>query len=118
MKLSVNGMEMYYEVLGHGDPLILLHGNGEDHTIFDKSAPLLAERYTCYLPDSRGHGQSSPADSLSYEVMAEDVITFIDALGLERPVLYGFSDGGILGLLVAMKRPGLLGRLIISGANL
>ena len=118
MQLSVNNTTLYYEVTGRGEPLILLHGNGEDHTIFDRAAQALAPRFTCFLPDSRGHGQSAPADTLSYETMADDIIGFIDALGLRRPVLYGFSDGGIIGLMVAMKRPQLPSRLIISGANL
>ena len=123
MKVAVNGVELYCEIRG-GEPgkekpsLIMLHGNGEDHTIFDRSAEALSERFVCYLPDSRGHGQSTPVETLSYQTMAEDVIALIGALGLRRPVLYGFSDGGILGLLVAMKRPELLSRLIVSGANL
>ena len=118
MKISVNDVSLYYEVIGSGQPLIMLHGNGEDHTIFDKAAAILSEHFTCYLLDSRGHGQSSPVENLSYQAMADDVIAFIDALGIQKPILYGFSDGGILGLMVAMKRPDLLSRLIISGANL
>ena len=71
MKVAVNEVELYYEVVGSGQPLIMLHGNGEDHTIFDKAAAILSEHFTCYLLDSRGHGQSSPVEDLSYRVMAE-----------------------------------------------
>lgn len=79
---------------------------------------MLSEHFTCYLLDSRGHGQSTPVSTLSYTTMAEDVIAFADSLALKKPTLYGFSDGGIIGLMVAMRRPELLSRLIVSGANL
>ena len=64
MKVSVNGVEIYYEQTGSGRPLIMVHGNGEDHTIFDKAANVLKDSFTCYLVDSRGHGQSSAVDVL------------------------------------------------------
>lgn len=117
MKCRVNNIELYYEKSGVGRPLILLHGNGENHGIFDKAIPPLAEHFTVYALDSRGHGQSDVPAVYHYEDMAEDVKCFIEALGLERPILYGFSDGGIIGLLLAAKYPQLLSRMIISGAN-
>lgn len=117
MKVNVNGVSLYYEKSGVGRPLIMLHGNGETHNIFDKAIPLLAARFTVYAPDSRGHGESSPVESYHYDDMMEDVRAFIEALALEKPVLYGFSDGGILGLLLASKYPTLLSGLIVSGAN-
>ena len=118
MKAEVNGIELYYEVKGEGKPLIMIHGNGEDHTIFDTAAEKLAGTYTCYLVDSRGHGQSTPAETLDYNVMAMDVLAFADVLGLDRPVYYGFSDGGIIGLICAIKEPERFERMIISGANI
>lgn len=117
MLLSVNGIDLYYETSGAGRPLILLHGNGETHNIFDRAIPLLNTRFTVYALDSRGHGESGAVDAFHYDDMAEDVRCFIEALHLERPVLYGFSDGGIIGLLLASKYPALLSRLIVSGAN-
>lgn len=118
MKISVNSVELHYEKTGFGPPLIMLHGNGETHKIFDKAAPLLAERFTVYCIDTRGHGRSSPVSEYHYVDMAEDIRCFIEALKLPSPVLYGFSDGGILGLLLASRYPGLLSRLIVSGASL
>lgn len=117
MTLTVNGVRLYYEKTGSGPAMVLLHGNGEDHHIFDGLVARLACAYTCYALDSRGHGRSGPAQALGYEAMAEDTAAFITALGLQKPVLVGFSDGGIIGLLVAISCPGLLGGLVCCGAN-
>lgn len=108
---------LYYETCGIGRPLVLLHGNGEDHHIFDQALLLLQERFTVYAIDSRGHGGSFPVSEYHYQDMAEDIRQFIVGLGLERPVLCGFSDGGIIGLLLASRYPGLLGGVIACGAN-
>ena len=117
MFLQVNHIRLYYEVCGTGRPLILLHGNGQDHTIFDKLAPALADHFTVYLLDSRGHGQSSPVSVYHYAEMAQDVACFIQRLHLKQPIIYGFSDGGILALLLAIHYPLLAGGIVISGAN-
>lgn len=117
MIIEVNGVSLFYEKRGRGRPLILLHGNGETHKIFDKALSLLSESFTVYAIDSRGHGESSLPESFHYDDMAEDVRCFIEKLGLEKPVLYGFSDGGIIGLLLAAEYPELLSSLIVSGAN-
>lgn len=116
MIAKVNGVDLYYEVIGSGDPLIMIHGNGEDHSIFDVAADKLKDRFTCYLIDSRDHGKSSKVKGLSYQSMADDIKSFIIQLGLENVSYYGFSDGGIIGLLVASQTD-LVKRLIISGAN-
>lgn len=118
MLQNVNGITLYYEKTGEGQPIILLHGNGEDHRIFDVLTDQLKENYTVYAIDSRGHGKSTRVRELDYRSMAEDIAEFIQALGLEKPILYGFSDGGIIGLLLAIKYPELLSKLVISGANL
>lgn len=118
MIIEINGMKLFYEKQGSGPPLILLHGNGEDHHIFDEATEALACQWTVYRPDTRGHGQSEKAEELHYSDMAQDTVDFIKAMGLDKPVLYGFSDGGITGLLVAAMEPELLSGLIISGANL
>ncbi len=115
--LTVNGIDLYYEQEGSGNPLLLVHGNGEDHTIFDKLVPLLKTRFTVYAIDSRGHGKSSKVETFDYQSMADDLVAFITILGLDKPMLYGFSDGGILGLLLASQHPDLLSRMVISGAN-
>lgn len=117
MNIRVNNVELYYEVVGSGEPLVMIHGNSETHQIFDKAAEILSKHFTCYLLDSRGHGQSQKVTEFHYEDMAEDVYQFIQALELQNVTYYGFSDGGIIGLLLASKHPRLLAKMIVSGAN-
>lgn len=116
MKIQGNGIELFYEVKGSGRPLLLVHGNGEDHTIFEEGIEELKERFTCYAIDSRCHGESSLTDELHYQDMAEDVCAFLEELDLKDVLFYGFSDGGIIGLLASMKTDR-ISTLVISGAN-
>jgi pimeloyl-ACP methyl ester carboxylesterase len=118
MECTVNGVRLYYEKLGAGKTLVMVHCNSMDHKIFRKAAKKLAGRFTVYLPDSRDHGKSQKVKTLHYEDMAEDMRQFILALGLQKPAFYGFSDGGIVGLLLASGWPDLLSALIVSGASL
>ena len=112
-----NGISIYYEKKGQGRPLLMVHGNGEDHTIFDKAINLLQEHFTCYAVDSRNHGKSGSKPELHYEDMARDMIAFMEELDLQDVVFYGFSDGGIIGLMAAAMCPRIK-TLIVSGANL
>ncbi|MBR4473357.1 MAG: alpha/beta hydrolase [Oscillospiraceae bacterium] len=114
---KVNQVSLYYEKSGSGRPLLMVHGNGEDHFIFREAIEILKQHFTVYALDSRDHGRSSRVTELHYEDMAEDVVQFLEALDLRDVVFYGFSDGGIIGLLAARKTDR-IGRLIISGANL
>jgi len=116
MKISVNGIDLNYEVIGSGDPLIMVHGNSEDHTIFTEAAEVLKDYYTCYLVDTRSHGKSSKVKRLHYQDMAKDYMEFIKALELKNVTFFGFSDGGILGLLIGIES-NLIDTLIVSGAN-
>lgn len=118
MNINVNNINLYYEIYGKGTPIILVHGNGETHQIFDVLINKLKNNYTVYAVDSRCHGKSEKTEKISYDLMAEDMIYFIKKLKINKPIFYGFSDGGIIGLLIAIKEPKLLSKLIISGANL
>ncbi len=118
MYAIVNGLKLFYHKEGSGRPVILLHGNGEDHTIFDVAIKDLARSYTVYALDSRSHGKSDPVPTLTYREMAEDVAAFIRQQGLEKPALVGFSDGGVVALLVALRWPDLPGKLVVAGANM
>ncbi|MGN0341911.1 MAG: alpha/beta fold hydrolase [Roseburia sp.] len=118
MYIQLNGQILYYEKTGEGQPFILVHGNGGSHEVFDVLTSQLSEHYTVYGIDSRGHGLSATPTELHYIDMAEDIAAFIDALELERPLFYGFSDGAIVGLLLASMYPSKLDKLMISGANL
>lgn len=118
MKIKVNDIELYYEKYGKGKPIILIHGNQESHEIFDKLIEKLKNNYEVFAIDSRCHGRSENTKEISYNLMCDDIIGFIKELNIEKPILYGFSDGGIIGLLIAIKEPELLSNLIISGANI
>ncbi|MGM0214494.1 alpha/beta fold hydrolase [Enterococcus sp. AZ109] len=118
MIIQTNGIALFYQVSGKGNPLLLLHGNGEDHQIFTELAAKLAEHYTVYAIDSRNHGQSQRTDDYSYETMVEDVYHFIQDLRLEQVDLVGFSDGAIIGLMLAMKAPDVINKLALLGVNL
>jgi len=115
--IQVNNINLFYTCTGSGEPLIMLHGNGEDHTIFDEAAEVLSKHFTVYAIDTRDHGQSDKVAELHYDDMAEDIRMFIEKLNLKKPIIYGFSDGGIVALLVAIKYPELLSRVIGSGVN-
>ena len=118
MEILVNNVKLYYEEYGSGKPIILLHGNQESHEIFDKLIDKLKDNYKVYAVDSRCHGKSENPIDISYDLMCDDIIDFIKKLHIDKPILYGFSDGGIIGILVAIKEPDLLSKLIISGANI
>lgn len=117
MIIGVNGIQLFYTQTGHGRPLIMVHGNGEDHTIFNEAIEVLKDHFTCYAVDSRGHGQSSPCKELHYKDMAQDMIAFMTELDLKNVAFYGFSDGGIVALLAAMDCRRITD-LIVSGANI
>lgn len=117
MYIEVNGITLFYEMSGSGPAVILVHGNGEDHGIFDETAELLRKDYTVYALDSRDHGKSSRVETLGYDEMAEDVAGFVKALKLEKPFYCGFSDGGIIGILAASRYPDLFSKLVLCGAN-
>ena len=118
MFIEVNGIRLYYEKSGSGEPLIMVHCHRRSHKIFRKAIKLLEKHYTVYSIDSRSHGKSTRVHELHYDDMAEDVYQFITMLGIEKPVFYGFSDGGIIGLILASKHPELLSKLIVSGASI
>ena len=118
MLISVNGIDLFYECIGHGQPLILLHGNDEDHPIFDHLATKLKDLFTVYQIDGRGHGQSTKDCLLSYQLMASDITAFIKQLNIINPNIYGFSDGGIVSLLMAIDDQISLKKIIVSGVNI
>ena len=92
--VTVNGTVLHYAAAGEGKPVVLIHGNGEDHNLFSTEiGQLTAAGYRVYAPDSKGHGANEPLPEYHYADMAEDVYGFITALGLKRPALYGHSDG-------------------------
>lgn len=117
MFIHVNGVRLFYEKQGTGKPLILLHGNEEDHRIFDEAIELLKKHYTVYAVDSRGHGQSDKVLEYHYLDMAKDIQEMIEQLELKDVSLMGSSDGAIIGLLIGSLYPKLVDHLILAGVN-
>ncbi len=116
---DIRGFKMYCEVYGEGEPLLIVHGNGGDISNFKENIPYFSQHYKTIIADSRGHGKSKDnGDSLSYEMMADDYAALLSALKIESAHVIGWSDGGINGLLLAMRYPEKVKKLAITGANL
>ena len=116
---DIRGFKMYYEIYGTGKPLLLLHGNGGSIENFKNQIPNFAKNYKVIAVDSRAQGKSiDTADSLSYEMMADDFNELLNQLHLDSTFVIGWSDGGIDGLLLAMRHPEKVRRLAITGANI
>jgi pimeloyl-ACP methyl ester carboxylesterase len=116
--VDVNGMKMYYEVSGEGDPLIVLTGAHMDITSMGKIIPLLAETHKVYALEFQGHGRTEDIDRpITYENLAYDVAEFMDAVGLEKADVFGYSMGAQVGLQLAISQPQKVNKLIFaSGA--
>jgi pimeloyl-ACP methyl ester carboxylesterase len=114
----VNDIQMYYAVYGEGEPLILLHGGLGHSDVWGDQIPALAQRFKVVTADSRGHGRSSrSAQPYSYALMASDVLALMDYLKIERASILGWSDGGIIGIDIAINHPERLNKLFAFGAN-
>lgn len=116
---TVRGVKLYYETYGAGAPLLLLHGNGGSSKDFQKTIPYFAKRYRVLALDSRAHGKSVDlADSLSFEMLADDCAALLTQLRLDSAYVLGWSDGGITALVLAQRHPEKVKRLAATGANL
>ena len=116
---SVNGIRMYCEIYGSGEPLLLIHGNEQSIVAFSRQIPYLSGHYKVIVADSRAHGKSvDHGDSLSYEQMADDFAALLTALKIDSAHVLGWSDGGINGLLLAMRHPEKVKKLVVTGASL
>lgn len=145
LRKTIDDIEIYFEIWMTGEPaarfdevfdvkkvcfrtpgkldnaLLLLHGNGEDGSIFEKNAGELCKNgYYCILPDTRGHGKTTCGTAAHYtiDLFAEDLAKFCDELGLGSFCLVGFSDGGNTALTYAVRHPERLSSLAVSGANI
>ena len=117
---QINGINMYYETYGSGKPLIFLHGNGG--SIYSSRAKIdyFKQFFKVIAIDSRGHGKSvdTTTKMLTYTQMANDIKVLLDSLGIDSAYISGQSDGGILGLLIAINYPSKISKLAAFGANL
>jgi pimeloyl-ACP methyl ester carboxylesterase len=116
---ELRGIKMYYEVYGKGEPLLIIHGNGGSVKNFVYQIPYFAKKYQVIIADSRSQGKTiDNADSLSYEMISDDLNALLDHLKLKNVNVIGWSDGGIEGLLLAMYHPDKVKKLAVTGANL
>jgi pimeloyl-ACP methyl ester carboxylesterase len=116
--VDANGVRTYYEEHGEGEPLLLMHGGFCTIETFFGQTPELAKRYRVILPERRGHGRTADVEGpITYDLMAEDTIAFMEALGVDSAHLVGYSDGANVALLVAMSRPDLVRTLVSISGN-
>ncbi|WP_353130174.1 alpha/beta fold hydrolase [Parapedobacter pyrenivorans] len=116
---TVNGIELYYETYGEGEPLLLLHGNSQSILAFTHQIPEFEKHYRVIAVDTRGQGKSTEdGQRYTYELFAEDMKALLDELGLDSVNVVGWSDGGNTGLMLAMKYPAKVRKLVTMGANI
>ena len=115
----VNGIQMYYATYGAGDPVLLIHGGLGHADIWGAQVADLMQDHLVIVADSRGHGRSTrDAQPFGYDLMASDYVALLDFLKVDRVDLVGWSDGGIIGLDIAMKHPERLDHLFAQAANI
>jgi len=115
---KVNGIDAYYETYGAGPPVLVLHGAGAALEVMHYFITDLARDHTVIAPDSRAQGRSGDAPGpITYTLMGDDEIKLLDTLHIKQVDVVGWSDGGIIGLDMAMKHPERVRRLVAFGAN-
>ena len=118
METVSNGALIYWEARGEGPPLVMLHGNGEDMSVFSAQVPEFSREFMVISIDSRGHGKSTAGGGkLSLYDMARDVVAVMDDAKIKKAHILGFSDGGNIGLIMAVKYPERVSSLVLTGAN-
>jgi pimeloyl-ACP methyl ester carboxylesterase len=117
-RVSVNGMQMYYEVSGSGEPLVVLHGAYMNIPSMGAIVPRLARTHKVYALEFQGHGRTTDIDRpITYPNLADDVAAFMDAVGIEKADVFGYSMGAAAGLQLAIRHPAKVNRLVAaSGA--
>jgi pimeloyl-ACP methyl ester carboxylesterase len=115
---EVNGLKMYYEVHGTGEPLVVLHGAYMTIDRMGEVVPSLAESRQVIAVELQGHGRTADIDrSLTYEQMADDTAALLRHLGIEQADVFGYSMGGGAALQVAIRHPGVVRRLVVASAS-
>lgn len=114
----MNGVSLFVATYGKGEPLILLHGGAGNGDHFANQVTAFAATHTVFVVDSRGHGRSTKnAEPFSYALMADDVVALMDALKLPSASIVGWSDGGAIGLELAIRHPTRVRTLVVVGQN-
>lgn len=118
--LDINGVKLYYEIYGEGEPLLMIHGNGGSFICFENQVSEFSKHFKVILVDCRGRGNSSyqKGVELTFDLQVDDINLFLDKLNIQKTNILGWSDGGIIGLLLALKHPEKVAKLVTSGANI
>ena len=117
-RVPVNGMQMYYEVTGQGEPLVVLHGAYMDIPTMGAIIPKLAETHRVYALEFQGHGRTTDIDrKITYQNLADDVAAFMDAVGLSKADVFGYSMGGQAGLQLAIRHPARVNKLVAASVG-
>ena len=115
-RVNVNGMSMYYEVSGSGSPLIVLHGSYMNIPQMGAIIPKLARTHRVYALEFQGHGRTTDIDRpITYPNLADDVAAFMNAVGLQKADVFGYSMGAIAGLHLAIRHPTMVNKLVFAG---
>jgi len=114
----VNDIKMYYAEYGEGDPILFIHGGLGSADVWGYQVAEFAKDHRVIVADSRGHGRSTRSKQpFGYDLMTSDYVALLDYLKLDKVTLVGWSDGGIIGIDMAMKNPEKLTRVIAQAAN-
>jgi pimeloyl-ACP methyl ester carboxylesterase len=114
-RVEVNGMQMYYETSGAGDPLVVLHGAYMNIPSMGEIIPMLARTHKVYALEFQGHGRTTDIDRpITYPNLADDVAAFMDKVGLEKADVFGYSMGAAAGLQLAIRHPAKVNRLVAA----
>ncbi|HEX2115817.1 MAG TPA: alpha/beta hydrolase [Alphaproteobacteria bacterium] len=117
-RVPVNGMQMYYEVSGEGDPLIVLHGAYMNIPSMGAIIPKLAQTRKVYALELQGHGRTTDIDRpITYPNLADDVAAFMDAVGLRKADVFGYSMGAVAGLQLAIRHPEKVNKLVAASVS-
>jgi pimeloyl-ACP methyl ester carboxylesterase len=115
---ETNQVKLYYEIYGFGKPLLLLHGNGQSIEAMRNQIDFFKNKYQVIVPDCRGRGKSTDTEApLTYDIQASDMNNLLNHLKIDSASIIGWSDGGIIGLIMAKDYPSKVKKLIASGAN-
>ena len=115
---DANGIKIHYAIYGSGSPVIFLHGGLANSDYWGNQVPAVAARHTVILMDSRGHGRSTrDARPYGYDLMADDVVALMDALKIPKADIVGWSDGGIIGIDLALRHKDRIGKVFAFAAN-
>ncbi len=115
---NVNGINLFYGVIGQGSPVIFIHGGLANADYWGKQVPVIARNHQVIVLDSRGHGRSTRSSQpFGYDLMTDDVVALMDHLHLQKADIVGWSDGGIIGIDLALRHAGRINKVFAFAPN-